>query len=100
MNIDNKKWSTEQYIDYSKVSPKAKKVWQTEAGELIKNPIYREAINGYRDTLKDKVLVEGFDRSTFEAMEYLMCTNMGGGLPIKGFYEMKEKIFEIADRDY
>ncbi len=44
-------------------------------------------------------MIEGFDQSTFEGMEYLMLTNMGGGLPIKGFYEMKEKIFEIADKD-
>ncbi len=36
MNTDNKKWSTEQYIDYSNVSAKAKKVWQTKAGMLIK----------------------------------------------------------------
>lgn len=97
-NAVEKKWSTEQYIDYSNVSSKAKKVWQTEAGVLIKDPAYRDTINSYRDTLEDEILIEGFDRSTFEGMEYLMLTNMGGGLPIKGFYEMKEKIFEIADR--
>ena len=98
-NSGNSKWSTEQYIDYSNVSSKAKKVWQTEAGMLIKDPAYRDTINSYRNTLEDEVLIDGFDRSTFEGMEYLMLTNMGGGLPIKGFYEMKEKIFEIADRD-
>ena len=98
-NVLSQKWRTEQYIDYSNVSSKAKKVWQTKAGELIKNPDYREAVNGYRDTLEDEIAVEGFDSSTFEGMEYLMHTNMGGGLPIKGFFEMKEKIFEIADRD-
>lgn len=90
-------WSIERYIDYDNASPKSKIVWQMKACDLIKNPIYREAINGYRDTLKDDILIKGFDRSTFESMEYLMCTNMGGGLPHEGFYEMKEKIFEITD---
>ncbi|MCM1328614.1 MAG: hypothetical protein NC253_04160 [Ruminococcus sp.] len=100
MSNENKKWSTEQYIDYSGVSSGIKKIWQTKADELIKNPEYRDAINSYRDTLLlDDILVDGFDRSTFEAMEYLMMTNMGGGLPIEGFYEMKEKIFEIAGRN-
>ena len=98
-NVLSQKWSTEQYIDYNNVSSKAKKVWQTEAGVLLKDLAYRDAINRYRNTLEDEVLIEGFDRSTFEGMEYLMLTNMGGGLPIKGFFEMKEKIFEIADRD-
>lgn len=96
---DTQQWNTEQYIDYSNVSPKAKMVWQTKAGELIKNPIYREAVNSYRDTLEDDIAIRGFDSSTFEGMEYLMITNMGGGLPIEGFYEMKEKIFEIADEN-
>lgn len=27
-----------------------------------------------------------------------MCTNMGGGLPISGFYEMKQEIYEIYKR--
>lgn len=86
-------------MDYSSVSPKAKRVWQMRTSELIKKPIYRDAINAYRDTLEDEIEVNGFDSVSFEVIEYHMCTNMGGGLPIKGFYEMKEKIFEIADKN-
>ncbi len=30
------------------------------------------------------------------AMDNMMATNMGDGLPIYGFYEMKQDIYEIA----
>ena len=89
----------EQYVDYSSVSEKAKMVWKMRTGELIKNKLYRDAINSYRDALEDETAVRGFDNVSFEVIEYHIYTNMGGGLPIKGFFEMKEKIFEIADRD-
>lgn len=28
----------------------------------------------------------------------MMRTNMGGGLPIQGFYEMKQEVYEIAKK--
>lgn len=37
-----------------------------------------------------------FYECPFDAVEYAMATNMGGGLPITGFFEMKQEIYEIA----
>ena len=35
---------------------------------------------------------------TFEQIEDMMRNNMGGGLPIEGFFEMKQEIYEIATK--
>lgn len=63
-------------------------------------PQFYKAIHAYSDTLLTK-----HDKDCFyyqvplEGWEYSMRTNMGGGLPIGGFYEMKQEIHEIANQE-
>ena len=58
---------------------------------------YHNAVKAYVDTLNDfqrKAALE----ATFEKIDIMMQENMGGGLPIQGFYEMKQEVYEIAKK--
>lgn len=71
--------------------------WQITAGELKRIPPFYRAIHTFSDTLDD------FERRAFykgklSGWDYSMQYNMGGGLPIIGFYEMKQEIYDIASR--
>ena len=73
--------------------------WNMTAGELKRIPQYYEAIHTYSDTLSNPGDLKIFynDHSLYE-WEIAMRTNMGGGLPIAGFFEMKQEVYEIAER--
>lgn len=69
--------------------------WKKRVGVLMAVPKYHNAVKAYVDTLNDfqrKAALE----ATFEKIDIMMQTNMGGGLPIRGFYEMKQEVYEIA----
>jgi hypothetical protein len=71
--------------------------WQMTAGELKRIPQFYRAIHTFSDTLND------FERKAFykgrlSGWDYSMQYNMGGGLPIIGFYEMKQEVYDIAAR--
>ena len=55
----------------------------------MSNPKYHNAIKAYVDTLGDFERDSALDLS-FESIDNMMEYNMGGGLPIQGFYEMKQ----------
>ena len=75
-------------------------VWQIKAGELKRIPQYYKAIHAYSDTLHTKHERDCFYYQVpLEGWEYSMRFNMGGGLPVGGFYEMKQEIHEIANRE-
>ena len=75
------------------------KEWKMAAGELKRIPQFYNAIHVYADTLPDHHVRDVFyyDYSLYE-WEIAMRTNMGGGLPIIGFYEMKQEVYDTARR--
>ena len=71
--------------------------WKMAAGELKRIPQFYRAIHTFSDTLND------FERKAFykgrlSGWDYSMQYNMGGGLTIIGFYEMKQEVYDIAAR--
>lgn len=71
--------------------------WFMSAGELIQNPRFAATINAYTDTLRGDWARECFlHQGTLNDWETAMRTNMGGGLPAIGFWELKQDIFDIV----
>ena len=73
--------------------------WNMTAGELKRIPQFYDAIHAYGDTLKDYRVRNVFynDFSLFQ-WEIAMRENMGGGLPVIGFYEMKQDVYYTVRR--
>ena len=66
-------------------------------GNLFQHPQYHRAIKAYTDTLIGDYERDCFFYSgTLSEWEEAMRTNMGGGLPVIGFYEMKQEIYDIV----
>ena len=72
--------------------------WRMTAGALKRIPQFYQAIHAYSDTLHDDYERSCFYASALADCEEAMRTNMGGGLPVIGFYEMKQDIYDIARR--
>lgn len=71
--------------------------WNMPVSELKHIPKYYLAIHTYADTLPTASQRAFFLNSgTFANWENTMRTNLGGGLPVAGFYEMKQEIYDIA----
>ena len=70
-------------------------LWNSFAGVLRCNPKLYPVINAYCDTLPRQDIQSCFlyDYSLYQ-WEIAMHTNMGGGLPAIGFWEMKQDIYE------
>ncbi|MBQ6482354.1 MAG: NADAR family protein [Anaerolineaceae bacterium] len=83
-----------QYTDFRSAAPIPE--WLVTAAQLKRFPQYYAAVHAYADQLPAGYLRDAFYRCTFAAVENMMRDNMGGGLPIAGFYEMKQEIYEIA----
>lgn len=73
--------------------------WNMLAGELQRIPQYYNAIHAFSDTLQNQHEHDCFlyDYS-LQDWDIAMTNNMGGGLTISGFYEMKQEIYDIARR--
>ena len=72
-------------------------LWKMRAGELLEIPKYHEAVKAYAITLLGNYERECFYyQAPISEWEVAMRTNMGGGLPVIGFYEMKQDIYDIA----
>lgn len=71
-------------------------IWEITSGKLKCMPQFYDSIHAYADYLsgEDKKV---FYRIPLEKLEITMRTNMGGGLPVVGFWEMKQDIFEISE---
>ena len=90
-------WGAVQTANYRHSDPI--EVWNMTAGQLRRNPAYYSAIHCYADQLPIKSIRDCFYYSySLYDWDVAMCTNMGGGLPISGFYEMKQEIYEIYKR--
>ena len=72
--------------------------WKMTAMQLKRIPQYYAAVHAYADQLPVGHIRNSFYKCSFEGVEEMMRENMGGGLPIAGFYEMKQDIFEIAQK--
>ena len=75
------------------------KEWNMTAGELKRIPQFYNAIHAYSDTLRGfhekDVFYNGYSLYDWEIA---MRTNMGGGLPVIGFYEMKQDVYDTVRR--
>ena len=71
--------------------------WEMNTGMLKMMPQYHDAIDAYSATLKGPE-IPAFYQTTFADLEFAMRTNMGGGMPVIGFYEMKQDIYDIAKK--
>lgn len=71
--------------------------WKMNTGMLKMMPQYHDAIDAYSATLKGPE-ISAFYQTNFADLEFAMRTNMGGGMPVIGFYEMKQDIYDIARR--
>lgn len=72
--------------------------WNLTPAELSRYPEYRKAIYAFVSTLSDgERSAFMYSNSTFLEWDNAMRTNMGGGLRIIGFYEMKQEIYDIGD---
>ena len=87
---------TAKYTDYRDALPIPE--WNCKSGLLKRIPQYYSAINTYADQLPEGKMRDTFYGWTLSQIENAMRTNMGGGLPIAGFFEMKQEIYEIARR--
>lgn len=82
-----------EYVDHRNDNSS---VWEMKAGELKNIPQFYNTIHAYSDYL-DKYSKAYFYTMPMNYVESLMGTNMGGGLPAIGFWELKRDIFEISD---
>ncbi|MGN1119678.1 MAG: NADAR family protein [Oscillospiraceae bacterium] len=74
----------------------ANEAWQMTAGELQMYPQYYTAIHTYADTLTDCNMRDSFfNGNSLDGWENAMRTNFCSGLPLAGFYEMKQEVYEI-----
>lgn len=90
------RYHSPQYIDFTD-SP-AIPEWQLTAQHLKRIPQYYSAIHAYADQLSPDYVKRGFYDTPLADTEIDMRINMGGGLPVAGFYEMKQEVYEIARR--
>ena len=73
--------------------------WDMSAGELQRIPQYHNAIHAFSDTLQDQHVHDCFLYGySLQDWDIAMQVNMGGGLTIIGFYEMKQEVYDIARR--
>lgn len=73
--------------------------WDLTAGELQRIPQFHNAIHAFSDTLQDQHVHDCFLYGySLQDWDIAMRVNMGGGLTIIGFYEMKQEVYEIAHR--
>lgn len=73
--------------------------WDTKAGIIERVPIYHDAVHAYADTIltqKDRDMF--YHQCSLYEWELFMKINTGIDLPLAGFYEMKQEIYEIARR--
>ena len=82
-----------QYTDYYDAAPIPE--WELSAKHLIRFPEFYKAIHSYSDQLTDSEK-DAFFESRLCDVEIAMKTNMGGSLPLAGFYELKQEVYETA----
>ena len=70
--------------------------WESTAGVLMRIPQYYSAIHAYADTIPTSIDRERFyNECSLYEWEIAMKINNGNGLPLAGFFEMKQEVYEI-----
>ncbi|MBR6172739.1 MAG: DUF1768 domain-containing protein, partial [Eubacterium sp.] len=95
LRLEVKRKGKVEFVDYHHLE--AIDEWKMTPRFLVRIPQYYKAIHSYADQLRHQNENDAFYDSALEDTEYAMATNMGGGLPPRGFYEMKQEIYEIAN---
>lgn len=71
-------------------------LWHCYAGTLRRNPKFFDTLHAYGDTISEiRERACFFFDYTLADWEVAMRTNMGGGLPTIGFWELKQDLFDI-----
>lgn len=70
-------------------------LWEKNCNELIMIKELKSVIKAYTDTLLD-YMFEAFMEKPLVRWYEAMKNNMGGGLPIEGFYEIKKAAYGYA----
>lgn len=70
--------------------------WDLKAGELKMHPYYYHSIHAYADTLITEEAKSAFYNTNLSDVETVIATNLGGGFPVAGFYELKQDIYDIS----
>lgn len=73
--------------------------WNMRAGDLKMIPAFYATIHAYADILQDHSLRKKFYYdATLKEWDDMMRTNQPCDLPIIGFYEMKQDVYDTAQR--
>lgn len=75
----------------------ANDIWNLKANEVMKNPVFHKVVKTYYDTLArldDHAKSVFLNKYSLQDWDVAMKTNMGGGLPIAFFFEMKQEIYD------
>lgn len=84
-------------VDFRETPPSD--AWNMTAGTLKRIPQYYDAIHTYAEQLPAGHVKNCFYNDySLNDWDIAMHVNMGGGLPIIGFYEMKQEVYEIERR--
>lgn len=83
-----------KYVDYRDTAPSEE--WNMCAAQLKQIPQYCLTVKTYAEQLPTGRVRDTFYTTPLCEWETAMRVNMGGGLPISGFYEMKQQIYETA----
>ena len=89
--------SSMKHLEYRDAKDLNFDVWDMKAGVLERIPKFHNAIHAYSDTLIGAHVRNCFYNDvTLAGWEISMRTDMGGGLPAIGFWEMKQEIYELS----
>ena len=88
-----------EYIDAMDMP--ANEIWAMPLQAVLQLPRIREAIDIYGSVVvhntRDATHFNFYEcTGPLEELEFLMRTNMGGGLPVAWFYEMKQDIYDMV----
>lgn len=82
------------YIDAMDLKPIEE--WDLKAGELKMHPFYYRTVHAYANTLITDEARTAFYNTNLSDVETVIATNLGGGFPVAGFYELKQDIYDIS----
>ena len=86
-----------KYVEAKDLEPI--KEWNMKAGELKRIPQFYNAVHAYSDTLRSHHERDAFYYEySLHVWEIAMRKNMSAALPVIGFYEMKQDVYDTARR--
>jgi hypothetical protein len=80
----------------------ANEIWEMPLRDVLKMPVVNEAVKTYVEIAKYECgtdVLKYISNKTLADIEEMMRTNMGGGLPIAGFYETKQEVYDLVQHN-